>query len=176
MATLYFYNPDTYYSPKHKESVSETAKEIVKKIASKTLSKNTDELEFEIGYNGKPYLKENKNFCFNISHSGNAVAVAVSNTEIGVDIEKIRKADFRVCNRFFTENEKEYVGNSDRRFFEIWTKKEAYIKLNGLALKNLKEAKSDNIFTTEIEDFIISVAQKEKSNINIIVLEKLEDL
>ena len=176
MASLYFYKLNTDYSPADKENISETAKEIVKILASKILSVDKSKLEFAIGKNGKPYFKENKNFHFNISHSKNAIAVAVSNTEIGVDIEKLRNADFRVCDRFFTETEKEYVGYDNRRFFEIWTKKEAYIKLNGLALKNFKEAQSDNIFSTEIEDYIISVAQKEKTNIDIILLEKLEDL
>ena len=176
MASVYFYNPNTAYSPDNKEKVSATAKEIVKVLASRTLLKTITESDFVIGQNGKPYLKESEDFYFNISHCGNAVAVAVSDTEIGVDIEKLRKADFRVCRRFFTDKEKTYVGYSDRRFFEIWTKKEANIKLNGLALKNLKEAQSDNIFSAEIDDFIISVAQKEKSDINIIVLEKLEDL
>ena len=154
MAAVFFYNPKKDYSPVEKENVSKSAKEIVKKIASKTLSIAENELEFEIGKNGKPHLKGIDNFHFNISHCKNTIAVAVSDSSIGIDIEKVRKADFRICDRFFTETEKEYVGYSDRHFFEIWTKKEAYIKSQSLALKNFKEACSDNIFTTELKTIL----------------------
>lgn len=176
MATIYFYNAKTEYSPKNKQLISNTAKEIVKRLASRYLSVCFESIEIEKGKNGKPYIRGYDNFHFNISHSDSAIAVAVDTDEIGVDIEKLRKADFRICNRFFTEREKEYVGNSDRRFFQIWTKKEAYIKKHGLALKDLKKTCNDNIFTTEIDDFIISVSQSKNSHINIIVLENLEDL
>lgn len=174
MTTVYFYNPKIDYSPVLKENVSKTAQKIVKILAAKSLSKAENELEFEISENGKPHFKGIENFHFNISHCENAITVAVSDRPVGIDIEKLREADFRVSERFFTENEKKYVGSCDRRFFEIWTKKEAYIKKHGLALKNLKDALSDNVFTTEIDGFIISVC--ENSDINTIVLEKLEDL
>ena len=64
MATIYFYNPKTNYSHKDKENVSCLAKDMVRKIASKSLLKKQNDLEFIIGNNGKPSLKDIDNFYF----------------------------------------------------------------------------------------------------------------
>lgn len=50
--------------------------------------------------------------------------------------------DDRIVQRFFQANEKQYLHDStsdmeyQRRFYEIWTKKEAYLKWNGIGLAN----------------------------------------
>lgn len=84
---------------------------------------------------GKPYLISEPAFHFNVSHSGNGVALGVSDVPIGVDTEQIRKEDRRVARRIFTDREYDWVYASpeqeDLRFFEIWTKKEAYMKWTG---------------------------------------------
>lgn len=66
------------------------------------------------------------------------IAVAISNNPVGVNVEKIREIDVRIAKRFFTECELNYI-KKDRNciyehFFEIWTKKEAYIKYIGKGL------------------------------------------
>ena len=61
---------------------------------------NSDE---EMLYNehGKPYLEHGP--CFSISHSGNTAVLAVSENEIGADIEKLRTPDIRIAKRSFSE-------------------------------------------------------------------------
>lgn len=95
------------------------------------------DITFARNENGKPYLKNHSEFQFNISHTRNAIAVAFSNTKIGIDIEHIISPDFKVAKRFFDSSERDYVlshKNPERAFYEIWTKKEAYIKWIGTGL------------------------------------------
>ena len=67
---------------------------LVRVIACETLGiKNTCILIDKTRY-GKPYLMGYQSFHFNISHTQNAIVVAISNTTVGIDIEKIRKALF----------------------------------------------------------------------------------
>ena len=93
------------------------------------------EYEFTYNENGKPLLSF---CCFSISHSGNYVVCAVSERPVGVDTEVIRDIPFRNDYRLFTLEEVVYVNESEKehtlRFFEVWTKKEAYIKAKGLKL------------------------------------------
>ncbi|MEH7621863.1 4'-phosphopantetheinyl transferase superfamily protein, partial [Bacillus thuringiensis] len=57
---------------------------------------------------------------------------------IGVDIELIKNAELNIAERFFNNNEISYITENtsyqDKRFYEIWTKKEAYIKCIGKGL------------------------------------------
>ena len=90
--------------------------------------------EIKKGSHGKPYFP-GTDIHFNISHSGDYKVLAIAETPVGVDIEKVRKADLRVAKRF-CENEYNYITqkDSEHRFFEIWTKKEAYLKYKGTGL------------------------------------------
>ena len=98
------------------------------------------DLVYEYGEHQKPYFKNISDFHFNISHSGDYVILAVSDKEIGCDIEKIRKYDLKIAERFFTEYEYEnIIKNEDkderqRMFFVYWTLKESFIKQNGKGL------------------------------------------
>lgn len=87
---------------------------------------------------GKPYLKNHTNIDFNISHTKNAVTVVISDKPVGIDIEIIANENVLIARRFFTKNEFDYVykchDRINERFFEIWTKKEAFIKCAGQGL------------------------------------------
>ena len=95
-------------------------------------------IEFGINDHGKPFLINNQDYHFNVSHTRNTIAVAVSDKPVGVDVEKIREFELGIAKRFFTERELNYISKSQdntyERFFEIWTKKEAYIKYIGKGL------------------------------------------
>ena len=98
-------------------------------------------VDYVFNENGKPYLKD-INLYYNISHSYNYVVIAVSKKEIGIDIEKIRKTNINSIDYFATEKEKEYILSSkegiEKRLFQIYSLKEAYIKMYGNKLNNLK--------------------------------------
>ena len=101
-----------------------------------------NKIQIKTNKNEKPYI-ENKKIYYNISHSYDYVITAISEKPIGVDIEKIRKIDSKTINMFATSKEKEYILSEkkglEKRLFEIYTLKEAYIKMKGLALKDIKK-------------------------------------
>ncbi len=82
---------------------------------------------------GKPYAK-GLPVHFSISHSGNYAVCSVSDTEIGIDIEKIRTVHPRAHEKFCTENEARYINGEENGFFKLWTLKEAYFKCIGTGL------------------------------------------
>lgn len=117
-----------------------------------------EKAEIFYGTHGKPYLSHRGNLYFNISHSGDYAAVAFSQTEVGVDIERIRKIRPGVMSRYFHLSEREYLEKpavkntgkaemeemqeglenalteTDMKFTELWTRKESYIKAVGKGL------------------------------------------
>ncbi len=84
--------------------------------------------------NGKPYF-DGFPAHISLSHSNGRCLAAISDVEIGADIEEIDGEDerlLRIASRYFTPDEAEYVKVSPvKRFFEIWCKKESYIKYTG---------------------------------------------
>ena len=93
-------------------------------------------IKFSTNLYGKPYLVDNPNIYFNISHSGNYIVCAISDKPVGIDIEIIKPANLKIAKRFFTTDEYEYVmeNQHDYRFYEIWTKKESITKMLGRGL------------------------------------------
>lgn len=98
-------------------------------------------IEYIFGTNGKPYLKNNINF--NFSHSKDYAICAISDDEIGCDIEKIKEANLATAKRFYSEKEYENVLKDNSKFYKYWTLKESYLKANGVGIKGLKEALID---------------------------------
>ncbi len=118
--------------------------------------------------NGKLHCK-NSPLHFNISHSENIVAVAVSDSVVGVDIEVIRPVSLKLSKKLCIEEELLYIfghtpTESDfcddknpeylRRFFEIWTIKEAYFKCIGTGITGFDKINSlsDSFKKTKIEN------------------------
>lgn len=104
-------------------------------LYNKLKMKNSD-LIFGFSEFGKPFLKNIDSFHFNISHSGRWIICGVDDKPIGVDVEVLRKFDFKIAKRFFTKFEFDYIANSPikkqiNKFYEIWTTKESYIKAIG---------------------------------------------
>lgn len=93
-------------------------------------------LQYRFGPHGKPELVDFP-LHFSLSHSGEYVLCAVSESEVGADIQRMQPLDFlRLAGRFFTEAERaaiEVCGEAERQglFFRLWARKEAYGKLTG---------------------------------------------
>jgi len=161
-------------SPQDAKKVqSAYCKQVVSDIARKQLGVLPREIIFNKGENGKPFLKNFPSFHFNISHTKNAVLIAVSDSPIGTDIEIIRPYDeklLKVAKRFFLPKEFEYIaieeGRQSNRFFEIWTRKEAYAKYLGTGLFTNVDVMSFDVLnpgfngqikTFFVEDYVLSV-------------------
>ena len=93
-------------------------------------------LEITVGEYGKPRLRGG-GLCFNLSHSGDALLCALSDREIGADVQRKTLVKLPLMRRFFAEDEQSYVlsaADADEAFTEIWTKKESRCKLSGKGL------------------------------------------
>lgn len=86
--------------------------------------------------------------CFNLSHSGDMVIMAVSAYPVGCDMEgtktekngtkeeKRSERNLKIARRFFTEREQKAVEEGgNEAFYRIWTRKESYIKMTGEGMK-----------------------------------------
>ncbi len=80
--------------------------------------------------NGKPYV-EAEGFYFNLSHSGDIAAVAVSDEDLGFDIQKPVKAKESLLKRVLSPGERKSFDPKDTGFNRIWSLKESYSKLTG---------------------------------------------
>ncbi|WP_104735354.1 4'-phosphopantetheinyl transferase family protein [Hanstruepera ponticola] len=80
--------------------------------------------------NGKPHLKDGKHI--SITHSFTFSGVVVSDTEVGIDIEKQREKIGRIAHKFM-DYESQYLDSNDheyvRKLTVIWCVKESLYKL-----------------------------------------------
>lgn len=122
-----------------KKAVSDFSHKFVSEHVSRMVGVPAEKLKYVFGEHGKPYIKGNPIY-FNVSHCGNVILTAFCQEEIGVDIEIVREFNSDVPKRFFTEEERQYIDLSadkaeeNRRFFEIWTAKEAFLKFCGVGI------------------------------------------
>ena len=88
---------------------------------------------------GKPYLENSPGIRFNLSHSGYIAMCAISDKEIGCDVERIESPRLALAKRFFSVEEREYLeglpqDERERAFYDIWTLKESFLKATGTGL------------------------------------------
>ena len=114
---------------------------------------------------GKPEAPDTGWF-LSISHSGAYVVCAVDRAPIGVDVETIRDVDEKFMHRVCSEEELAYAlrgGDVQRRFWELWTAKEAVFKLTGhgplLRLSKLALPEGVTVCYTEQFGCALTVAQ-----------------
>ena len=105
---------------------------------------------------GKPYIPMQPNFCFNISHTKEWVAVAVTDTPIGIDIEMLRVYKPEVAKRFFHKDEYAFLESlpNDLRnvsFTRLWTVKESYVKCTGTGIANNFDKFAISMNFTDVE-------------------------
>ena len=134
-------------------------------IAQK-LNLRPEDISFRNHKGGKPYA-EGLDIHFSLSHSGNLAVCAISDKPVGIDVEQTKKANFNVARRCFTKAELQYVlsrkEKSQQRFFEVWTKKEAYVKLLGTGIQDFLKFNvvgNKTIDTIFYQNYTVSVARK----------------
>ena len=108
-----------------------------------------------------------------ISHSNGFAACALSDTAIGVDIEKIDRFEkVNFIKRCYTQREQEFVSEDTSHFEErcavVWTRKEAYSKQKGLGMrldfKNIDTMNINYFYDYQIqENMQLSVCSDDKN-------------
>lgn len=114
---------------------------------------------------GKPKLVDRTAF-FNLSHSGDYAVLAVSDGEVGVDIQQIRSYREASAKRILREETSEEMKTLDETgrqelFAREWSRLEAALKLQGTGFAgNWDRSAVDGCYidTLRIEDYFLSVA------------------
>ena len=112
---------------------------LIRDLIMKKLMMNNEDIEFTTNEYGKPFLKTDSDFYFNISHSGNWVVCAIDCQHVGIDIEEIQPIDLDISKHYFSEDEhRDLMAKEDRLsyFFTLWSLKESYIKILGKGLSH----------------------------------------
>ncbi|MBQ8614014.1 MAG: 4'-phosphopantetheinyl transferase superfamily protein [Ruminiclostridium sp.] len=89
---------------------------------------------FSYGQNGKPFLTDYPDIHFNLSHADGFCACAVSDEEIGLDIQDYRPLKADISRKICTPAELKAVNASDdpqKEICRLWCMKEARGKLTG---------------------------------------------
>jgi 4'-phosphopantetheinyl transferase len=109
-------------------------------LLAKYIGSDPGRVQFGYAANGKPSLKHVANVSFNVAHCENLglIAIAESEIDIGVDVERVRWIpDFdELVSRFFSKREAPlFTGLAAElkpaAFFNLWTRKEALLKATG---------------------------------------------
>lgn len=117
---------------------------------------------------------------FNLSHCRGVVVMALSDSEVGIDAENVRRVERSLVEYVADKNELSFV-TDDEDFFRLWTAKESLAKAQGEGLKKdlkkipafpfdgEKEYKGEKYFSKQFKDgeFIITVVRKGKTPFNI---------
>ena len=127
-----------------------------------------DKPTFLIGEHGKPSLQEYPSIHFNMSHCADAIACAVGDKPIGIDVESTgRKISDALMRHTMSPREQEEIAGDPIRFFRFWTQKEALVKLRGTGLQDnlhdllLPQNTADIVFHTEEhtdKGYVLSIA------------------
>lgn len=109
---------------------------------------------FKTGKYGKAYISNYENIHFNLSHSGKIVLCAISDRNVGADVEYIdSEIDLDIAKNYFFNREYETIMKSDNpseEFFNYWVLKESYMKYTGLGM-NLDLDSFEIIIENEIK-------------------------
>jgi 4'-phosphopantetheinyl transferase len=112
----------------------------LRQLLGRYLGLSPRNVALEYGSDGKPFCnvqpRESK-ICFNLSHSENVAALAISNGfEVGIDVEQIRPIEECVPFEVFSIQERTKFtalpdAEQQKIFFESWARKEACLKALG---------------------------------------------
>lgn len=115
---------------------------LVRSVLAQYMGLDPAAVAFTKNRHGKPLLAGDCPLQFNLSHTNGLIALAVARQHaVGVDVEYLsRQADIvKLAERYFSPQETQDlyalpVPAWNRRFFDLWTLKEAYLKACGTGL------------------------------------------
>ncbi len=197
LSELYeFLSPEEKIKSKSYRQQKDTERYIISKaylrlLLSKFLNIEPRRIEFDKNENHKPFLQNLKDLHFNISHSGNLIAIAFCEYSVGIDVEKIDLLfNYNdIIDRSFSQLERDSIkynkDNAHKQFYSLWTRKEALVKATGKGIDDrFDEVPSlDGLHTIQTQkisshlnwtvgtidfgkDYIVSLAFNSKIDIN----------
>ena len=102
---------------------------------------------------GKPYLQDNPLY-FNVSHSGEYLAIAVSESPVGIDIQGEKLIKDGMFKKVVQPKETLLIGeNRQKDFLRLWALKESFVKAEG---KGLRIALKDYYFEKENDQYLVN--------------------
>ncbi|MGN0538119.1 MAG: 4'-phosphopantetheinyl transferase family protein [Acutalibacteraceae bacterium] len=116
-----------------------------------TLGIDNTAVRFSYNSFGKPHLYHFPDYHFSVSHTDGCIVFAGSDRVVGIDTEKIAAYDQDIACHFFVPQEIKFIDeskNKDFAFYDIWTKKESYLKMLGTGLS--KPLQSFNVLSNEL--------------------------
>ena len=129
-------------------------------------------LPWRYNEHGKPYYADRDDLFFSISHCKSAVAVAIDDEEVGVDIEEVGRYRESLEKYVLSDDEcrdkaclvRTGRANNAEAFIEIWTQKEAVFKLLGTGItheiKDILTKYDGNLYTWKLGDKVLTVATR----------------
>ena len=122
---------------------------------------------------GKPMLRSGE-ICFNLSHSGNYVALAIAEMEIGVDMERIMDIHWPSVRKVFSGEQQVRLKQTPEKeqsiqFTRMWTECEAALKLlgTGFAAGAVYENEGRFVHWFQYEDYMVACAANEDFQISV---------
>lgn len=106
-------------------------------LAVRMLLQHLDYTDFDLYYDslGKPHIKPQgcsiKDVHISISHSHEFSAIAISNENIGLDVEKLKEKTLKIAPRFMDVSHLENLNNEDKvkKATVVWGIKESIFKV-----------------------------------------------
>lgn len=132
------------YQREEKKQEFLTGRYLLKNVLSYQFNTTPSQIAFKISRYGKVLLDHKNSFNtkidFNLSHAkGLVVCALIMDYPIGIDVEKMDRDLNEIGQRFFHPSEIAYIDHHKDRFkkklqYELWTKKEAFVKAKGLGM------------------------------------------
>ncbi len=117
------------------------ARTMLRNVVAHYLGEEPDRLAFRYTAYGKPYLPKPRHTSplhFNLTHTSEVALLALARCPVGIDVERFdgTLAWQSLVEDIFTDGERDQLlrcptGRRRHRFFQLWTRKEAYMKGRG---------------------------------------------
>jgi 4'-phosphopantetheinyl transferase len=145
------------------------ARAILRKILADCLDRADEPrgrmLRFGYGAYGKPFLLDDPQLCFNVSHSEDLIVIAATRVgDVGIDIERQRlmKDMDGIANLVFSDAERAAIFGCPPAaramvFYRIWTRKEALIKAMGSGLMALSDSNGLSLMQASARWFLTTL-------------------
>jgi len=129
--------------PHHRQRFA-VARAVLRIFLGRHLGLAPASVDIRYGLNGKPYVEGELRF--NLSHSGELAVYALSNIELGVDVEQLRPVpDFKeLAARYLHDDD----CPNEHTFLRLWTRREAAVKMTGEGIG------ADIVLRAVIQEFV----------------------